>query len=166
MELTVEHVLMLALVFCAFYYLMGGCGCKEGAVFDTDGKRVSDKKCPQAGKTTACHADYQHCIYDEESCPDGKGCIANTKCRLCGPDDYGDCNIDVGYNLRQCQDQIDDYLLVDPQDPLLEGSLLQYLSMGAGKDLDPDHKEALRTMYKDAYHMITDVCGCEHCPSS
>jgi len=30
MNLTVEHVLMFVLVFCAFYYLMKGCGCKEG----------------------------------------------------------------------------------------------------------------------------------------
>uniref|UniRef100_A0A6C0FBR7 Uncharacterized protein n=1 Tax=viral metagenome TaxID=1070528 RepID=A0A6C0FBR7_9ZZZZ len=30
MNLTVEHVLMFVLVFCAFYYLKNGCGCKEG----------------------------------------------------------------------------------------------------------------------------------------
>jgi hypothetical protein len=30
MNLSVEHVLMFVLVFCAFYYLKNGCGCKEG----------------------------------------------------------------------------------------------------------------------------------------
>lgn len=30
MNLSVEHVLMFALVVCALYYLMGGCDCKEG----------------------------------------------------------------------------------------------------------------------------------------
>jgi len=36
MNLTVEHMLMFVLVFCAFYYLMkGGCGYKEG-IMDLD----------------------------------------------------------------------------------------------------------------------------------
>jgi hypothetical protein len=30
MNLSVEHVLMFVLVFCAFYYMMNRCGCKEG----------------------------------------------------------------------------------------------------------------------------------------
>ena len=30
MKLTVEHVLMFVLVFCAFYYLKDRCECKEG----------------------------------------------------------------------------------------------------------------------------------------
>mgnify|MGYP000993824400 CR=1 FL=1 len=30
MNLSVEHVLMFALIVCALYYLMGSCGCKEG----------------------------------------------------------------------------------------------------------------------------------------
>jgi hypothetical protein len=32
MNLSVEHVLMFALVVCALYYLMGKCDCKEGYV--------------------------------------------------------------------------------------------------------------------------------------
>ena len=30
MDLTVEHVFMFVLVFCAFYYLKDRCECKEG----------------------------------------------------------------------------------------------------------------------------------------
>jgi len=38
MNLSVEHVLMFALVVCVFYYLMGKCDCKlvEGATNETD----------------------------------------------------------------------------------------------------------------------------------
>ena len=35
MNLSVEHVLMFALVFCAFYYMTNRCGCKEGVIDDS-----------------------------------------------------------------------------------------------------------------------------------
>jgi len=47
MNLSVEHVLLFALVVCALYYLMGSCGCKEG--YTPSGKKGDccnhDKEC-------------------------------------------------------------------------------------------------------------------------
>ena len=100
MNLSVEHVLMFVLVVCAFYYLMGSCGCKEGIIIDNQGLPLKEKEvCPEAGATGACYAWNQNCIYDE-SCKDGQnigtGCVVEPNadmrqetrypCRICRTD--------------------------------------------------------------------------------
>jgi hypothetical protein len=55
MNLSVEHVLMFALVVCALYYLMG-CDCKEGLPLD---------RCGGPGETTSNGTfDYARCASD------------------------------------------------------------------------------------------------------
>jgi len=69
MNLSVEHVLLFALVVCAFYYLMNGCGgnLTEGVVNCPDGcvslKVHSDavyhlqEQARQTGAGTHCYSD-------------------------------------------------------------------------------------------------------------
>jgi hypothetical protein len=53
MNLSVEHVLMLALVFCVFYYLKNRCGCKEG-IYLPNTKRVASGVEAKAGNQEQC----------------------------------------------------------------------------------------------------------------
>ena len=61
MNLSVEHVLMFALVVCALYYLMGKCGCKEGY----DDYDVTDGLVLHGDDSYAkifCQSEYNKCL--------------------------------------------------------------------------------------------------------
>ena len=82
MNISVEHVLMFALVVCVFYYLMGNCGCKEGYV---------DQKsfCENELKNCLCpnnlsQAQVQACLdkVDNMVVPDTGGEKCNDKARF------------------------------------------------------------------------------------
>jgi len=104
MDLSVEHVLLFALVVCGLYYLMGRCDCKEGIVIDPTsgvpfGEAYASALCPEEGATGACYGYNQNCIFDH-SCSyeknTGKGCIVEPNsdmsketrypCRICRTD--------------------------------------------------------------------------------
>lgn len=61
MNLSVEHVLMFALVICALYYLMGKCGCKEGY----DDYEITDNLVlhgDDSSEKIFCQSEYNKCL--------------------------------------------------------------------------------------------------------
>ena len=56
MNLSVEHILMFALVVCALYYLMGNCDCKEGYVDPKlEAHNKARNKCSHVVKSCICN---------------------------------------------------------------------------------------------------------------
>uniref|UniRef100_A0A6C0FEI0 Uncharacterized protein n=1 Tax=viral metagenome TaxID=1070528 RepID=A0A6C0FEI0_9ZZZZ len=116
MNLSIEHVLLFGLVVCALYYLMGGCDCKEGFVYDNSGiKAAKQTMCPKDEEfpTSGCWStlpdgQQQSCIIDTR-CKDvagslkkkvtnsdgtpwnETGCIEKTPCHYCGFGNHPEC---------------------------------------------------------------------------
>lgn len=76
MNLSVEHVLMFALVICALYYLIGKCDCKEGYVDPLDLIYFCENEfikcvCPDLTKEQDCI----HTVNNMETVDPAKGVI-------------------------------------------------------------------------------------------
>jgi hypothetical protein len=88
MNITVESVLMIALVLYALYLLVNTCGCKEGMKDSGDPENSSDceRLCKERGVGLSRG---QQCVYDKGCKYGGIGCKIGgvSLCRLCDNDE-------------------------------------------------------------------------------
>ena len=88
MNITVESVLMIALVLYALYLLVNTCGCKEGMKDSGDPENSSDcnRLCKERGVGLSRG---QQCVYDKDCKYGGIGCKIGgvSLCRLCDNDE-------------------------------------------------------------------------------
>ena len=95
MNLSVENVLLFALVVCALYLLVNRCGCKEGMKNSDEPENSSD--CERLCEENKVGLSIgQQCVYDKRCEKGGAGCKIGgiTLCRICDNDettDYSPC---------------------------------------------------------------------------
>jgi len=91
MNITVESVLMIALVVYALYLLVNRCGCQEGMKDSGDPENSSDceRLCKERGVGLS---QGQQCVYDKDCKYGGVGCKIGgvSLCRLCDNDESSD----------------------------------------------------------------------------
>ena len=98
MNLSVENVLLFALVVCALYFLMNRCGCKEGMKNSGNPENSSDCERLCSERRVGLSIG-QQCVYDKDCEKGGIGCKIGgiTLCRLCDNDDSTDYPSCAGY---------------------------------------------------------------------
>jgi hypothetical protein len=149
MNLSVESVLMIALVAYIFYYLISNCCCNRV-------EAMTDTLLTSACNTGPC--ENQKCVYDNSCVTEGGlGCIENTGCKFCGGK-YPSCDGNCSKTLFKMDGQLCSEIKVPPE--VYPPESMNYKD-GTCKDAAGSrHIEMLREV-SPSY--LTELCGDSCC---